>query len=352
MFKLKKNNNPFKEMELSGFCMQIALLFKAAIPIYDGLSVMAEDAGTEEEKRILTEMSDKVRIGAPFSQAVKEAGCFPEYMVEMIILGEQTGTLDGTLEELADYYEKEYRLMTNLKKCLTYPVMMVSMLLVILFVLFVKIMPIFLDVYESLGATMSPITMTAIHAGGFLSGTALVLLLILLVLFLIIKIFGNWKKQPVFIEKIFRYINTRSKISRMSALRRFCSTIAVTLRCGLNLEDGLNMAERLTDHPTISMSVKKSKEMILEGSSFYDAVKESGLFNGFDLQLIKVAGKAGQTESALQRLSEDYDQKTEDTIDSMMSHLEPIIVSILAVAVGLVLISVMLPLVGILSAIG
>ena len=349
---MAKTKSPFKGLALAGFCMQISLLFKSAVPIYEGLAVMAEDAADENEKKILTGMSDKIRMGGSFSEAVTEADCFPPYMVEMIVLGERTGTLDVTLEGLSDYYERETRLAESLRRALTYPAMMVFMLLVILFILFTRIMPIFSGVYEQLGAAIPPVAQAAIHIGGILSGVALAVIVILAVAIVIVRLLSSSGRQPAFAVAVMNFISSHSNISRMSALRRFCSTISVTLRCGLRLEEGMNMAEKLADHPQISASIKKTNELVLQGSSFYDAVKDAELFSGFDLQLLRVASRAGQLESILRKLADDYDQKTEDALDSMVARLEPAIVTILAVAVGLVLLSVMLPLAGILSAIG
>lgn len=349
---MKKTQSPFRGFALSGFCMQIALLYQSAVPIYEGLAVMAEDAATTEEKEIFTSMSDKLRMGYGFSEVIKEVGCFPPYMEEMIVLGEQTGTLDVTLKGLSSHYEKEANLAEGLRRALTYPAMMVSMLLIILFVLFTKIMPIFTDVYEQLGAQIPPVAQAAIRIGGIVSGLALVVILALVIAVVIIKLMGDNGKRPAFAASIIDKINARSSIRRMTALRRMCSTMSVTLRCGLRTEEGLSMAEKLVDHPLVEEQVKKTRESIMNGESFYDAVKASGLFTGFDLQLIRVASRAGQLETILNKMADDYDEKASDALDSMVARMEPAIVTILAVAVGLVLLSVMLPLAGILSAIG
>lgn len=345
---MKQSKTPFRGMALSGFCMQISLLFQSAVPVYEGLTVMAEDAADEDEKKILTEMSSHIRSGGSFSQAISNAGCFPSYMEKMVELGERTGTLDVTLDGLADHYEREARLAEGLRRALTYPAMMVFMLLVILFVLFIKIMPVFTGVYEQLGASVPPVAQAAMNVGGILSGAALVIIVLLAIAFVIVRLLGSKGKQPGFVTAF----TSSSSISRMTAMRRFCSTISVTLRCGLPLEEGMKMAEELIDNPHIAESAGKAREAVLAGNSFYDAIKDSGLFSGFDLQLVRVAGRAGQTENILTKLSEDYAQKTEDALDSMVSRMEPVIVTILAVAVGLVLLSVMLPLAGILSTIG
>ena len=148
-----KQSVPFTGLSLSGFCMQISILLKSAVPLYEGLSVMAEDASSPREKEILTAMSDKLRMGFPFSEAVSEAGCFPAYVTQMTVLGERTGTLDETMEHLSRFYEREYRLGENLRRAVTYPAIMIVMLRVILFILFTRVMPIFSGVYEQLGTS-------------------------------------------------------------------------------------------------------------------------------------------------------------------------------------------------------
>lgn len=344
--------SPFTGLALSGFCMQVSLLYQAAVPLYEGLSVMAEDVHTEEEKEILSEMANNLRMGYSFSETVKKAGCFPSYAEEMIYLGEQTGTLEVTLNGLSIHYEKEHKLAEGLRRALTYPAMMICMLLVILFVLFVKIMPVFTDVYEQLGASIPPVTQAAINFGGIVSSAALIVIAILAAFVLFVKVSGASGKRPAFAESILNSINKKSQISRMTALRRFCSIISVTLRCGLRTDEGFAIAERMVEHPDVTAQIQKARKAVVEGTTFYDAVKDAGLFSGFDLQLIRVASRAGKLDTILGKIADDYDEKTADALDTMVARIEPVIVTVLAVAVGLVLLSVMLPLAGVLSAIG
>ncbi len=349
---MAQNKSPFTGYVLSGFCMQASLLYQAAIPLYEGLEVMAADARSDEEKEILLAMAEKLRKGFSFTETVREAGCFPSYTEEMILLGEQTGTLDVTLNGLATHYEKETKLTENLRRALTYPAMMICMLLVILFVLFVKIMPTFTDVYEQLGAQIPPVTQAAIRFGGIISGLALVVIAVLAAVVLFVKFTTGSGKESKFADSIVNWINKKSSISRMTALRRFCDIISVTLRCGLRTDEGFALAERMVAHPEVIPQVQAARKSLREGNNFYTAVKNSGLFNGFDLQMIRVASRAGKLDTILAKLSDDYEEKAADALDSMVARIEPVIVTVLAVAVGLVLLSVMLPLAGVLSAIG
>ena len=160
--------------ELSAFCLQISLLLEAAVPLEEGLAIMAEDAASQGEKDMLLYMAEGVELGDPFFKVMEDTGVFPAYVVRMAKLGQQTGTMDQMMKSLSDYYEKEYRLLRAIKNAVTYPVMMVVMLLVVLFVLFSKVMPVFNKVYEQLGAQMPPVAASAMRLGGWLSGAALI----------------------------------------------------------------------------------------------------------------------------------------------------------------------------------
>lgn len=337
---------------LSGFCLQLALLYQSAIPLNDGLAIMAEDASSPEEKELLLSMSDQLRMGSGLSEVIKNTDIFPPYMQEMVFLGEQTGTLDTTLKGLFSYYEKEAKAAEGLRRALTYPAMMVGMLLIILFVLFSKVMPVFSDVYLQLGAQIPPAAEAAIRAGGMISSLALFILAVLALFMIALKFMLKSGKQSASINAFIDKVRTKSKIQHLTALRRTCSTMSVTMGCGLRIEEGLAIAEKLAENPEVEQKLQQVRCAIVNGQSFSEALKDSRLFNGFDLQLIHAASRAGQLESILAKLADDYDEKCTELLDGMIAKIEPMIVIFLTVSVGLVLFSVMLPLAGVLSAIG
>ena len=158
--------------------------------------------------------------------------------------------------------------------------------------------------------------------------------------------------QSTLALSLLEKIKARSVIARAAADRRFCNVMAMSLQCGVNLPDAFGLAQTLVDNRTVEEQIKNAKEAVSQGKGFYDSVKEAGLFSGFELQLIRVGSRAGQLDRIMDRLAIDYEQKSSEAIDSMIARLEPTIVSVLAVAVGLVLLAVMLPLAGVLSSIG
>lgn len=342
----------YSYQELSKFCLQVAILQKAGVPLDEGLSIMAEDAGSKEERELLIFLAKETEMGEPIFAAIKKTKAFPSNVVQMAKLGWQTGTLDQVMEALSVYYEKEFFMMQNVKNALTYPTIMITMLLVILFVLFTKVMPIFEDVYNQLGANLSPVSLSAIRLGGILSGGALMAGMVLALAVAVIYICALSGTKLRVVETIVNCFKRKSKIALLIANRRFTAVLAVTLRIGMELSGGFELAEELVENSRIQEKLKACSARLEAGADYYDAMKSTGLFNGFHIQMIKVGDRSGCLDQVMNSISEDYEHQADISVDNMISRIEPAIVAVLAISVGLILLSVMLPLVGVLSVIG
>lgn len=348
----EKTAKIYSYQELSAFCLQMSLLLKAAIPLEEGLSIMTEDAVTKEEKELLIFLSEEVELGEPFFSAMEKSEAFPPYVVRIAKLGQQTGTLDQMMASLAVYYEKEFYMMRNIKNALTYPVIMVFMLLIILFVLFTKVMPIFEDVYEQLGAEISPISKTAMQLGGMFSGVALMIGAVLAIVLLVFYLMNKSGKKLNLAEQLTDRFKRASKIALAVANRRFTAVLALTLHSGMELEKGLELAADLVENSKVKEQIEGCRRNLDEGMNYYEAMKQTGLFSGFHVQMIKVGNRSGCLDTVMEEISDNYEQQADTSIDNMISRFEPTLIAVLAVSVGLILLSVMLPLVGVLSAIG
>lgn len=342
----------YSERELSAFCLQISLLLKAAVPLYEGLLIMSEDAATEEEKKLLKDLSEEVELGEPFFSALEQTQKFPPYVVRMAKLGHQTGTLDQIMEELSVYYEKEYIMMKNIRNAITYPVMMAAMLLVVLFVLFTKVMPVFEQVYVQLGVQLSPVSMAASRFGGIFSGAALAVFVLAAIVMAAASLAAGAGRRVHWLENMKERFKERNRTALAVAGRRFASVLALTLKCGMELEKGMELARELVDNNKVAGMIGACMEKLEIGESYETAMKESGMFSGFHIQMIKVGTRSGHLDEVMKSIAEDYEQQADASIDQMIARLEPTMVAVLAVVVGLILLSVMLPLAGVLAGIG
>ncbi|MBE6033106.1 MAG: type II secretion system F family protein [Clostridiales bacterium] len=341
-----------KAKELSSFCMQISFLLGAGIPIDAGLSVLAEDAEGQSEKNMLLQMSEDVESGISLAAAMRKTALFPEYLTEMAQVGQETGTLETVMKSLAQYYEKEHLLAQTIKNAVTYPLIMVSMLMIVLFVLLTKVMPIFEEVYNQLGAQLSPITKNAVQIGTILSGAAI--FAIILFVFISIGVVISSKKgyKVMWAEKLLENLKERSSVAITLSKRRITAVLAIAIKSGIDMEAGMDMAIKLISQKEIRNKLLEGKEKMELGGSMYDALKETQIFTGMDMQMIKVGNRSGKSDSVFEELSKKYEDEVDTAIDNLIMRFEPTMVVVLAVIVGLILLSVMMPLVGIMASIG
>lgn len=338
--------------ELSSFCMQIAFLLGAGISIDAALLVLAEDAERQGDKELLTGMSEDVELGMPLADAMNKTGQFPDYLIQMTRVGQQTGNLEIVMESLSLYYEKENSLAQTIKNALTYPLIMVTMLMVVLFVLLTKVMPVFEEVYKQLGAQLSPVTRSAVQIGTIFSGTAIAAILLLLLLAAGVMVSSRKGQGRLWTENLLQVIKEKSGIAGILGKRRLSAVLAISLKSGLEIEAGMGLAVGLVSQKKLQDKLLICKEQVEMGESLYESLKRADIFTGLDMQMIKVGVHSGKADAIFDKLAKKYEEEVDTAIDNMILRFEPTMVVILASIVGLILLSVMMPLVGIMASIG
>lgn len=337
--------------ELSEFCMQMSFLLEAGISLDDGLGILAEDASSEKQKGMLISMAQDVEQGEAVSAAMEKTGEFPVYTVRMTQVGQETGTLDIVMRSLAEYYDKESTLAQTVRNAVTYPLIMISMLVLVLFVLLTKVMPVFEGVYRQLGAELSPITKSAVHIGSIVSGAVLAVI-VLMAAAAAAAVFARRGQKLQWAENIVETVKERSRIAVILSKRRLAAVLALSVRSGLAVEKGVDMAQDIVRQSKIQKRISRCREELEQGEVLYDALKSAELFDGLDLQMIKVGSRSGKLDEALEKMAQKYEDEVDNAVDTMIARFEPTMVIILALTVGLILLSVMMPLVGIMASIG
>lgn len=168
--------------EIASFCSQTAMLFHAGITPVESMNILLNDSSTTQGAEILRVILDTCKHGVPFSKALQDSGVFPAYVLHMIALGEESGNLDVVMQSLADYYEREEAISDNIKSAVTYPFIMIGIMLLVIFVLLSKVMPIFNQVFIQLGSEMSGISASLLQIGNSLNRYSLIIVIVLVIL--------------------------------------------------------------------------------------------------------------------------------------------------------------------------
>ena len=160
-----KKGNQLTNLEIASFCEQMAMIMKAGITPKDGLAILLSDTRDETTKQILQTLLKSSAMGETFTTSVKESGVFPEYVVNMIAIGEETGRMDDVMQSLSDYYEHEEDISESIRNAITYPFVMIVMMLIIIAVIISKVLPLFNQVFVQLGTQMNGFSASLLKIG-------------------------------------------------------------------------------------------------------------------------------------------------------------------------------------------
>ncbi|MBR4068205.1 MAG: type II secretion system F family protein [Clostridia bacterium] len=335
--------------ELSVLCEQVALVLRAGLPVHDGVEALSENyKGTKFENGFNTLTITVIETGS-LATGLKEAGLFPDYLISMTEIGEKTGELDVVMEELSLYYEREAANRRSIKSALFYPLLLIVMMALIISVLVTQVLPIFENVYGSFDSGSSAGWMNiAVTFGKVTLIAAGVLLLLVIVLLIVLKLDSSQKV----LQWLQNAIKPLRRLEQKLSAARFASTLGMMLRSGFPLEESMELIEGLFTNKRLRQRVSQCRQKMEEGTSFPDAVGETGIFEPLHCRMISVGFRAGQTDRVMSKLAVLYDEEVNTQIGHLVSIIEPSLVALMSVIIGAILMSVMLPLLSIMSSIG
>ena len=324
--------------EIASFCSQAAMLFQAGIPPVEGMAILQSDAQSPEGKAIFEEILTVCRQGESFHKALEATKVFPDYCLHMIALGEESGNLDVCMSSLADYYEKEDAIAGSIRDAVTYPFIMIAMMAAVIVVLVSRVMPIFEQVYIELGSEMTGFAASLLRLGNHLNRYSFIFVSILCILLLLYLFATRTQTGKRFYESV--------------ACERFASGMALTLSSGMDTYSSLDMVAALVGNEKMKQKILSCKEAINAGANFAEALTGAGIFNHLYSQMVSVGFRSGNVDVVLKKIADRYEENTNRRLQSIIAILEPTLVIILSVIVGLILLSVILPLMGIMTSIG
>lgn len=347
----KVQGKQFSNMEVSSFCGQMALILKSGISSIEGITIMLEDTSAAEEKQILQTILDYIQENGSLSQSLAKTGLFPSYMLHMTEIGEETGRLDEVMSALSEHYDREDSISKSIKNAVTYPLIMSGMMIVVIIVLLVKVMPIFNQVFVQLGTEMTGFSRTLMNLGKAINQYSIVLIVLLAVIALLILYAARTSSG----KKNFRRLGYHFKFTRTIfeeiAACRFASGMALTLSSGLNPERSMELVTSLNDDGYFQKKINSCQSLIDEGKDLSEALYSSGVFTGMYARMASIGGKTGSMDQVMDKISGLYQDNIDTRINNGLAVLEPTLVISLSLIVGVILLSVMLPLMGIMSSI-
>lgn len=347
-----KSQRLLSNAEIASFCSQTAMILNAGITPYEGMSILMQDTKDEKGKALVNTIIESLGQGETFYKALGETDVFPDYVLHMVELGEQSGNLDNVMQSLAAYYEHEDMIADSIKSAVRYPLIMIGMMLLVIYVLLTKVLPIFNQVFEQLGSEMSGVSASLLSLGNTLNRYGIVILAIIVVVFIVYFLGFKTRRGKAFTTNFLNEFALTKGFYEKVAAGRFASGLAMTIASGLDTYSSLDLVSVIVEHKKTKEKIAVCKKCIEEGFNLSEALEKADIFSSLYSRMVAVGFRTGSIDQVMGKIAEDYEKDTEKKLSEIIATLEPTLVIILSVIVGLILLSVILPLMGIMTSIG
>jgi type IV pilus assembly protein PilC len=280
----------------------------------------------------------------------REVGTFPDYVCAMLSVAEQVGKQEETLDALAKYYEKRAELGRQIRSILLYPLLLLGVIAVVMIVLLIWVLPVFREVYAGMGSTMRGLAGVLLQIGDGLR-TALPYLCGILILVALIACVPAVRRG---VKRFFiKHAGDRSAW-KLFHTASFLQALAMGYISGMSAQEALALSAELAEGETEGFRARCSRvtEAVSGGMDLADALKEASFLTPQDARLLKTGMKSGRGEAILEELADRSAARSEEAMEALIGRIEPAMIVIACVLIGMVLLSVMLPLINMMTAIG
>lgn len=326
------------------FCRQLYSLTKAGVPLLRSIKGLSQSSAHPQMKETLDAVYDELTNGRSLSVAMKQhPKVFSGLFISMIHVGENTGRLDESLLQLANYFEQEMETRRRIKSAMRYPTFVISAILLAVVVLNVKVIPQFTSMFSRFGVDLPLPTRILIASSNFFVNYWPLLLGVLVASWIGIRM---WRQTPAGNEKWDQWrlkVPVVGDIVNRAQLSRFSRTFSLMIRAGVPLTQAIQMAAEALGNRFLENRLIEMKSSIEGGNTIASTASQSGIFTPLVLQMIAVGEETGQVDNLLLEVSDFYDREVDYDLKTLTARIEPLLLLIVASMVLLLALGIFLP---------
>lgn len=337
---------------ISLFCESVAMMLAAGIQTDEAVGMLSEDIGDVALQATCESVYGRLCAGDTLAVAMKASGAFPRYAVDMVGVGEASGRLEEVLRSLGVYYDEEDRLFAKIRSSVGYPAALLCIMSIILAFTVIIILPVFEDVYVSMAGSLTDGSSGAVGVSVAIGWVALGITLICAIVAVGAAIACRSEAGRIAMMRLMeKFPATRPAMEQS----RFASALAAYTASGINTDEAMRRAIEVVEHEGLKAKATAAYGLMIDAESprsLAQAISEAEVFEQIHARLLTIGTRSGSLDAALDRLSANFFDDAILQIDAAIDNIEPALAAFLTIAVGATLISVMLPLIGIMGSIG
>lgn len=337
-----KKRGKIRSREITIFSRQLASLIKSGVPILDGLNIISEQSENQYFKEVLKDVYKSIKDGATLSFSLGQyPEAFSSLYIAMIRVGEDSGALPQVLLSIAEYRAKQEEMLSRIRMAMAYPILMAIVGIATVVFMLTFVIPRLTRIFVDMGQDLPVPTRILISISGVLRQWWIWGIICLVIFIIRRQVRKKSAKLSLSILKL--RLPVFGKLVLKAELSRFTRTLALLIKNGIPILRGLEIAIAVIDNEVIKNQLRQSIKELEQGGSFGKSLKQSKIFPAFLTNLITVGEESGKLEEALSEVSSAYERDTDESIRTMASLLEPLMILVMGLVVGFVVIAMLLP---------
>lgn len=338
---------PLKQKDFVVFLRQFATLIEAGILLVNAIDLLAEQTESVALKEALVGISEDVKEGKSLSESMDlYPALFPKLLVQMIKSGEVSGNLQEVLDRMATYYEKQYNLKQKISTALTYPIVVSTFAIVITIFLLVGIVPIFGDMYASMGEELPFITQMVLGLSAAIQKFWWIFAFMILGLFYVFQQMRKKDSGVYFFDYLSLKLPVVGSFIQKAVLARMTQTLSSLLNSSVPILQAIDVTSDVVGNKVVEDVLQDARKSLERGESLAKPMEESWVFPPLIIQMIHVGEESGALDEMLLKVANIYEQEVNEASDKLQSLIEPILIIFLAVIVGFIVLSIVVPMFG------
>lgn len=347
---------PSKKVALKSlaiFARQFATLITSGVTIVKALDILYQQSEDRVLKGVIGQIYEGVQKGESLSDAFrKRRGAFPELLVNMVEAGEASGTLDNVMIRMADNFEKENKLRNKIRGAMIYPIVLMVLTIVVVIILLTFVLPTFIGLIESAGGELPGVTRFLLGISNVIKNYWYLIGGGTLALVMGWKAFTRSDAGRLWWDSLKFRIPVAGKSVTMIYASRFTRTLSTLLSSGIQMLQALEISGRVVGNRKIQLGLVSAVEDIRKGTTLSSSLKRITEFPIMVTSMIHIGEESGRLDSVLDKTAAFYDEEGDAAVAKLVSLLEPLMIIFMAVVVGFIIISIMLPMFSMYQAIG
>ncbi len=331
--------------DIAIFARQLTTMMGAGVPMVQSFEIVANGMDNKTMRDMIMGLKSEVESGSNLTNSLRKyPEQFDDLFCSLVEAGEQSGTLETLLGEIAEYKEKSESLKKKIKKALFYPVAVLIVAGIVTAILLMFVVPQFDALFSSMGGDLPAFTQMIVHASEFMSKWWYVLAG---GIGLTVWSFGQAKKRSVafaeLLDKLILKAPVFGDIVVKAATARFARTLATMSKAGVPLVEAMESVAGTAGNSVFEKAIHKMKDEAATGQRLTTSIENSGLFSNMVVQMVAIGEESGSIDDMLSKVADYYEEEVDNAVDAMTSLMEPMIMAFLGVVIGGLVIGMYLP---------